>query len=262
MTSKIITGNKRAEDILREYFQREANPVPPLNPTPPSVSVGNPPLQATSTADVYTFDRSAIHQATTPAYRTFLKDAGYADLDTCSGLSIAKNILRYTQEVRDKGVNGVDGEYVVNITHTNGKALIESLGGKLLTTKLMYSLFIPYLKDQVQAGNSEAQATLKEMTDTKAEWLEDLIVDQSKLKIGLNERILNFPKTDAFFERVDLNEFGYPTTVKSAGEFRYWYPRDNVRAAFRNGGVGLVLDLGRGPSGANDELGVRRAKFF
>ena len=262
MTSKIITGNKRAEDILREYFQREANPIPPLNPTPPSVSVGNPPLQATSTADFYTFDRTAIHQATTPAYRTFLKDAGYADLDTCSGVSINKKILRYTQEVRDKGINGTDGAYVVNITPTNGKDLIERLGGKLLTTALMYQLFIPYIKDQAQAGNTEAQATLKEMTDTKAEWLEDLVVDQSKIKIGNREINVSLPLTEGQFDRSDLNELGYPTTVKNTGEFRYWYPRDNVRAAFRDRGVGLDLVLDGGPSGTYVVLGVRRAKFF
>ena len=67
------------------------------------------------TNDFYLFDRAAIHHITTPAYRQFLRNAGYGNLDMCSELAIAKKMLRYNQDVKNTGLNGTDGKYVVNI---------------------------------------------------------------------------------------------------------------------------------------------------
>ena len=126
----------------------------------------------------------------------------------------------------------------------------------------MYKLFIPYIKELAQNGNAEAQATLHEMINTKAEWLEDLVLDKSRLKIGNAERKIKLPKKEGRFDRADISEFGYPTLVKNEGEFYHWYVSGDERAAIRSGNSEFSLSLNRGPSIGSDGLGVRRAKFF
>ena len=202
-------------------------------------------------------------------YLKFLKESGYApELDSASGLMIAKRILKYNQSVRDTAqreglsLNGADGTYIVSISQPDGRNLIESLGGKLLTTGLMYKLFIPYIKELAQNGNAEAQETLNEMINTKAEWLEDLVLDKSRLKIGNKKRRITLPNKNGRYDRADISEFGYPTSVKNEGEFFYWHVSGDERAAFRGWDSELNLSLGRELSVEVDGLGVRRAKFF
>ncbi len=215
----------------------------------------------------YLFDRKEIIEATSSEYRKFLKQAGYANIDRCSGLLIEKNILRNDQSVKDSAkylkikLNEND-DCVVNINQSNGRRLIKKIGGKLLTTQLMYGLFIPFLIDQLAQGNKEVQSTIDEMTDTKAEWLEDLILDKSRLRIGSQEKKLTLVGRDGYFDKSDLNEFGYPTKIKDSGEYYYWYPRNNEIAAFRDWDSELDLDLNWGPSFVSVRLGVRLAKFL
>ena len=219
----------------------------------------------------YQIDKPRIVAATSPAYRKFLRESGYGDLDSCSRIEIAKGVLKYDQAVRDAGtraglnLTGADRQYVVNIDHPNAKKLVEALGYKVPTVGLMYRLFIPYIKDLVQQNNAEAQVTLNEMTDTstaKAEWLEDLILDKTRLKIGTQERIIVLPDKNGSFDRADINECGYPISVKSSGEFYHWHVSGDERAAIRNGNPELSLNLDRGPSIEDDGLGVRLAKIF
>ena len=156
--------------------------------------------------------------------------------------------------------------YVNRINQENARKLVKKLGNyKLLTTGLMYRLVIPYIKDLAQQGNIEAQVTLKEMIYTplgKAEWLEDLVLDKTRLKIGTQKRTISLPDRDGRFDRVDINEFGYPAQVEDSGEFHYWYPRYNENPAVRSGDSGLDLGLGSGPSIEVSRLGVRLAKFL
>ena len=129
----------------------------------------------------------------------------------------------------------------------------------------MYRVFIPYIKDLVQQNNAEAQVTLNEMTDTsvgKAEWLEDLILDKTRLKIGTKEQRLSLPDKDGRFDRAGINGFGYPISVKSSGEFYHWHVIGDERAAFRVRGSGLGLSLNGGSSVENGRLGVRLVKIF
>ncbi len=217
---------------------------------------------------LYLIDKPRILAATTPAYRKFLKDSGYGDLNACSAIGFAKNILKIDPAVRHAaaGINlnlqGNDGDYVVNINHPNARKLVEALGYKLPTTALMYRLFIPYIEDLANQGNAEAQATLKEMTDTKAEWLEDLVKDKRDVWIGTKSKRLSLPDRDGRFDRQDINEFGYPDNVKDQGEFYYWYPRSNEVAAFRDGDSELDLILNWGPSIVFGGLAVRPQKIF
>src|SRR3989338_5438747 len=236
--------------------------------TPPTIQ---PPAVANLHNGFYQIDKSRIVAATSAPYRKFLRESGYGDLDSCSRIEIAKGILKYDQSVSQAaaraGLNltGADGQYVVNINHPNARNLVEALGGKLLTTALMYRVFIPYIKELVQQGNPEAQVTLNEMTDTsvgKAEWLEDLILDKTKLKIGTKEKRLSLPDKDGRFDRAGINGFGYPISVKAAGEFHHWHVSGDERAAICSGGPVLGLDLDWGPSVGGDWLGVRLAKIF
>ena len=218
--------------------------------------------QNSLTKDFYVFDRGAIHQATTQLYREFLREGGYADFDTCSGLAVAKKILCYDQSVKDLGFSGINREYVVNINHTDSKRLVEGLDGKLLTTKLMYSLFIPSLKYQTQAGNEEAQATLQEMIHIQAEWLEDQILNKNKLKIGTGETPITPLNKDGNFDRTDLDEYGYPTQVNNQGEFCHWQVVGNHKAAIRDADLRLGLNLGWNPSFMSGRIGVRLTKII
>ena len=217
----------------------------------------------------YIFPIQDVKAALTQKYIEFLKESGYADLNSCSGLGIEKTILKADDAIKEllarKNISAVIEEntnYIVSINHSNSKRLIEALGCQLLTTNLMYNLFIPYLKAKA-SSNPEAQATLSEMVKTKMEWLEDLVLDKSKVKIGTktlsSALILD---RDGRFGRSDLNEFGYPLAVRGTGEFYYFSPKGDKRAAFRVSGSYFVLDLNREPSFENCRLGVRRTKFF
>ena len=217
----------------------------------------------------YLIEKPRILSATTPAYRKFLRESGYGDLDSCAGIEIAKGVLKIDPAVRQAAarvnlnLSGNDGDYVVNINHPNARKLVEALGYKVPTVGLMYRLFIPYIKELAQNGNPEAQATLNEMINTKAEWLEDLVKDKKKVCIGIKEKRLSLPDKDGIFDRADINEFGYPNAVRDQGEFYYCYPRDNKIAAFRYwDGSGPGLDLGGGPGYGGGGLGVRPSKIF
>jgi len=264
--------------IIKGKFTREAEALADLekladaaSPPPGAPKTKQPPAAANLSNGFYQIDKPRILSATSVAYRQFLRDSGYGDLNSCQGMKFAKGVLKYDQNVRDAGtrsglnLTGTDGQYVVSINQTNGRKLVEALGYKLTPAGLMYNVFIPYIKELAQQGNAEAQATLNEMTDTtagKAEWLEDLILDKTRLKIGTQERIIVLPNSDGRFDRADIDEFGYPTQVKAAGEFYHWHVSGDERAAFRSWGSGLVLNLNWVPSFGSDGLGVRRAKIF
>ena len=264
----IIEGRLTREAEALADLEKLADAGSPPPRTPPVVL---PPAVANLNNGFYQIDKPRIVAATTPAYRKFLRESGYGDLDSCSRIEIAKGVLKYDQAVRDAGtrasltLSGNDGDYVVDINHSNARKLVEALGYKVPTVGLMYRLFIPYIKDLVQQNNAEAQVTLNEMTDTsvgKAEWLEDLILHKTRLKIGTKEKRLSLPDKDGRFDRAGINGFGYPISVKAAGEFHHWHVSGDERAAIRNGNPELSLNLDRGPSIEDDGLGVRLAKIF
>ena len=51
--------------------------------------------------------------------------------------------------------------------------------------------------------------------------MEDLILNKNKVKIGSREIVLSLPSGNgAYFDKSDINEFGYPNTVnQQQGEF-------------------------------------------
>ena len=236
MSGRIISGNRSSEDLIRAYLinqgkiprtEADSDPaednnagttttVPPII-TPPNIQNGS-----------YHLDRSYIHDHTTADYRTFLRDAGYGDLDSCSHIEIAKNVLKLdstvTEAARRAGIsvqaNG--NNYVASINQINGRKLVESMGHKLLTTQLMYGMFIPYIKDLANSGNAEAQATLNEMNNTMAEWLDDIVLDQNSIKIGTKIKPIVLPiGNGVYFEKSDILTYGYPGGISSnKGEFR------------------------------------------
>ena len=82
------------------------------------------------------------------------------------------------------------------------------------------------------------------------------------LVIGSQKKKISLPSKDGYFNNSDLKEYGYPKTIKDAGEFYFWYPRENNAAVFRNWSSELVLYLYWTPSITFDVLGVRLAKIF
>ncbi|HLD79297.1 MAG TPA: hypothetical protein VJA18_01945 [Candidatus Nanoarchaeia archaeon] len=262
--------------IIEGKLTREAEALADLEKLADAASPPPPPTRKPSAVanlnnGFYQIDKPRILAATSASYRQFLRESGYGDLDSCSRIEIAKGVLKYDQNVRDAAARAslnlteADGQYVVNINHPNARSLVEALGYKVPTVGLMYRVFIPYIKDLVQQNNAEAQVTLNEMTDTsvgKAEWLEDLILDKTRLKIGTKEQRLSLPDKDGRFDRAGINGFGYPISVKSSGEFYHWHVIGDERAAFRVRGSGLGLSLNGGSSVENGRLGVRLVKIF
>ena len=219
----------------------------------------------------YKFTMDQVRQVLTPDYLRFLRDSGYApDLDRASGLAIEKGILRISKEVRaaakDSGISitGRLNSYLVDINQTNGRRLVELSGYKLPTTAIMYKLFIPHIKELLEQGNKEAKKTLEEIVSKKAEWIEDVILDKSKIKIGGKEKQLVLPSGNGvYFNRSDINEFAHPNTVnQQQGEFRYWAPNRAENAVIRGRDFGLGLLCDWVPSDSFEDLGVRRANFF
>ncbi len=208
----------------------------------------------------YVFGRREIETALTSNYLRFLKEAGITDLDKIPNLFVAKYVLKRDKRVEDavKG-QGVQCRYAEDgtvgyISQPNARRLIHSLGGIVLPVGVMYKLVIPQLK-QAAEGNESARETLEEMTSIYIEWLEDLVLDKTRLKIGTQERIIVLPDEDGIFDRQDINEFGYPTRVRPSGEFYHWHVRGDERAAIRSGGSVLDLDLSREPSMGATGLG-------
>ncbi len=271
--SRIYPDGEICKDKDFYYIHRKGESnfiiVPETSPDQPATIQET---QASADANIqngfYQIDKTRILSATTPEYRQFLREAGYGDLEACSGIEIAKGVLRIDQTVRDAAtrsglsLTGNDGDYVVNITHPDARKLVEAMGYKVPTVGLMYRLLIPCIKDLARQGNAEAQATLDEMINTKAEWLEDLVKDKRDIHIGTKSKRLSLPDKDGRFDRSEINEFGYPDVVKNSGEFYYWCPRDNQRAAIRDRVSGLSLVLYRGPSVVDGVLGVRPQKIF
>jgi len=259
----IIKGNLTEE--AKALADLEKLPDAPNPPPPPAAQ---PPAVVNLSNGFYQIDKARILAVTSPEYRKFLRESGYGDLDSCSGIGFAKSVLRYDQSVRDAAARaglfhtGNDGDYVVNINHPDARKLIEALGYKVPTVGLMYRLFIPYIKELAQQNNPEAQATLKKMTDTKAEWLEDLVLNKSRLKIGTSERTITLPDKDGSFDRTEINEFGYPSSVKGSGEFYHWHVSGDEIAAIRFRDSELDLFLNGGPSIVVGWLGVRQSKIF
>src|SRR3989338_1701660 len=135
MSSRIISGNRTAEDIVRAYYERQnANPAA-SQPATPAVIPQTPAVQPIGSIvnGVYVFDNHQLVQATTPVYRKFLKESGYADLDSCLKLEVSKGLLKMDQNVSkvalDRGItlNGNIGDYVTNINHSDSRILVQSL---------------------------------------------------------------------------------------------------------------------------------------
>ena len=194
--------------------------------------------------EFYIIPKEYILTKTTQNYRNFLKKANYMDLDSSDGLLIEKKINKTA------------------INWNKGKKLLENGSYKLLTVGLMYLVFIPWLKEKELQEQTDIKETLNEMKNKYAEWLEDQIINKNTLKINNKEIKIDFLKQDGWFDKEDINEYGYPRKLKENGEHYYWYPRDNEIAAVRNGDSELSLVLVREPGIVDVELGLRRSKIF
>src|SRR3989344_2395082 len=190
-------------DKQREAEEEKANHKPVIVPLVQPVSLED---------NFYKFTMDQVRQVLTPDYLRFLEESGYApDLDRASGLAIEKGILRaddnIAQVIQNNNITARiedNTRYIVRINQTDGRRLVELSGYKLPTTAIMYSLFIPYIKELAEQGNLEAKKTLEEMVNTKTEWLNDLIIDKNRIKIRGKEKQLVLPEGNCvYFDRSD-----------------------------------------------------------
>ena len=150
---------------------------------------------------------------------------------------------------------------LVNINQQNSRKLVKQLNGRLLTTQLMYNLFIPYLKQEAPNGSQQASLTLGEMYNF-GEWLEDQIINKNTLKIDNKKTKIDLPKSEGHFNKSDLNEFGYPKELREKNEYCYWHPVSNNIAALRDGDSRLTLNLCNDFDLKFSEVGLRLVKFL
>ena len=271
MTNKLISGSRRSEDLIRSYLTRNIAPSDNKGHDfhPPVADNITPPITTTSqnSGIAYHIPKSRFTNLPTE-YVNFLRDAGHFDLSRAQGLSVEKYVLRINPDVRNSATSvgvsltGNDGEYVRNINQTDARKLVHSMGAKLLTTSLMYNVFIPYVKELSDQGDTDAKKTLDEIVSNMAEWLDDRIEKKKTLIIGSEKKKISLPGRGGKFNRGDIGDYGYPSNVNDNGEFYFYAPRDNNAAVIRGGGAELSLILDRAPASTFDGLGVRLAKIF
>ncbi|MBS3174945.1 hypothetical protein J4440_03640 [Candidatus Woesearchaeota archaeon] len=227
----------------------------------------------------YRFAEKEIREVLSPEYIEFLKEAGYVDLKETPNLYVSGKLLIMDNDVRTVCQShpeiGIDhtsyapNEIITKINQDKSRKLVENLRGlngnygKVLTTAIIYRLFIPKIKKAANSGDSCAKATLNEMVRGYSELMEDEVLNRRKLKIEKAYRNLEqLPQSD-YFDNLNLNEFGYPKVTKEEGEF-YLHNNLNLEriVALRSWGYGLDLYLNWEPSIGGDKLGVRFVNFF
>ena len=224
-------------------------------------------LEVISENSFYKFPIYYVKKNLSKDYLEFLKNSGYApNLDSAQYLVIGKNMFKANKNYEILKIRfSIEEEtkYIVNISQLNARTLSKVWGYQLPTAAIMYKIFIPHIKRLVDLENQEAKANLKEMK-SKAEWLEDLILNKTKIKIGNSEKEISLPLENTGFDRSDINEFGYPyKQLRHNGEFCYWSPKKGEMAAFRDRGPGLGLNcVRRAPSDSSEDLGLRLTKFI
>lgn len=227
----------------------------------------------------YVFSPEEVLSVVSVEYKIFLKDAGYVDLDLTANLFVCAGMLMPDDVVREKARNG-DIDYVVNeiglvskVTQNDGKRLINSLGGVLLTTGLMRRLFIPKVK--THKDDTLPKSTLKELLFYQ-EFVEDRIykgsrteiLEDDRIVIGGAERKIVLPESAGDFDFEHLNDYGYPTKVHKRKRIRssYYTPpfrhSDEGSVVTSGGGKHIDLFLDNYSQHAISSVGIRFAKFF
>jgi len=156
---------------------------------------------------------------------------------------------------------------------------VEGLGYKIPTSALMHILFIPFVIELFEKGDIEAKSILQELG--RGEWLDDVIINKEKLKIGNMETVINLPKKQhGKFKITDLNEFGYPNKVRytklpfiisntsphkdkdNIRKYFYSIPTSNENVVFRGWCLGWDLRCDHHLTMSCVTIGVRLAKFI
>jgi len=216
----------------------------------------------------YRFNADEVGSVVSSGYKAFLRDAGYVDLDITPNLFVVSSMLRVDDRVAECAAKQNIGLYhksdnvISRINQYDGRMLVNGLGGVLLTNAFMRSLVIPSIKDASKKGEKFADSTLNEMVNDYAEFTEDSIKERRRLVIGNAERDIELKKGSGYFNRSDIDEYGFPTTFRGDGKFMYWNNNNCDIAVIRNRSSGLNLSLSGTPADTMDVLGVRFAKFF
>lgn len=270
--------------------------------------------------DGHWFSPKEIGRVVSPEYAAFLKEAGYVDIAKIRrGLFVADKCLRLESRVRrtarrhnvrykvsfieddtnydpecirckKEGGYSIRGNfddehddrecYIREISHGDARKLVHGLGGRVLTTLLMYKLVIPKLICAAEKGNRHAELSEYHMQhEIVCEHLEDSFLDEDTLVIGTAQRKVKLPNSDSygrgsFYER-DLNDFGYPQshlemTANGWGSDSLVYQYDSPNRGYNPKGSIVLrkystpyfgLDLSHGHHDVREGFGVRFARF-
>lgn len=144
-----------------------------------------------------------------------------------------------------------DGKILDNIDYIEGRKLVASRGLSLPSPLLMYKVIIPFLKEHGEF-DEKLNRVLERMRNDYSEFLEGIISqnigdkncdlwlvdetrtedsnEQVKKKISLPHKILDSSFKDyevsGYFIVDDLDEFGFPKSLRQEGGFKYWGPQE------------------------------------
>jgi len=231
---------------------------------------------------------------------SFYQDANYLDLTT-GNLHVSRDLI------------GTNGKIVDNVDRDQGKITVNNQGLQLPSAALMYKVIIPHLR--AQASQDENLKKVLESMSITFEFLEDIVIQVGHQRMARDERTfwdeIGKPPHESYALRLkvgnkeipialpykikgtdrkfwdydvngqynlgDLNAFGFPTTLRENGEFKYWGPNDFNRpigrelypsggrpqgevATIRYKTLGLLLNF-RPKGDIQDNLGVRGVKI-
>ena len=190
------------------------------------------------------------------------------------------------QSAQDKSIliRGNDKDDLVQITQAEARKLAENLGYKLLTTGIMFNLFIPYLEEMIKYGvDQEAKSTMREMLNG-SEWLADIVYDRTDAielaipnfgkkvakeisigprKIGINDITLELPEDQGYFHRTDINVYGYPERSRYSQEFFYYPDEKNSSKTSVLRGFGNKVGIGFVETECKSQvIGMRLSKII
>ena len=194
--------------------------------------------------DFFTIPREFVLERITPKTVTFYRQVNYLDLEA-GHLCVAQNPLD------EEFTSGVITKLVDNIDYVQGRELVASLGLRLPSPAIMYKVIIPYLKQYAPSGIM-LNHILERMRNDYSEFLEGIVFQdigskncdlwligeaktenshiQIKRKLTLPHRVRDSGFKDyevnGSFVAEDLDEFGFPKSLRQDGEFKYWGPQE------------------------------------
>src|SRR3989344_6260812 len=287
--SKRISGNRRAEDLVREYFiELNKKPTKPKHPETEKETNPKPAPAIITPANLQTPENYILLPQT----------------NEHTDLLIAKNRLAYDSEVekasKKLGLNLQNNSqgYIGNINREQALKLNNELNSFTLNSKL-FAEFLKLLKSgraldgtKKQVNSRELETILKEIIEVRnpwrSEWLDNKY-SKSGGVLGIGSKLsVTYHKFDSSGKLIEVtepldsdtlmenktpgisledwvnnpNSQGLPKSNVPDGSLYFWHPREGRVARFVADADGADLYCLGYPDGSDGVLGVRVAKIF